>query len=222
MPEPEVPRQRRRRNSLTIDEVLAAAEQVAQEGIDALTIRAVANELQSSPMALYRYVATKEELVAGLLDRVLARIRLPPETADWVEDLRVFAHRHLELLTRHPWAITALMRNPYPGPSVLPIGEHALRILDRAGITGDGAVASFSGIIALNYGWASFAAARSTTAGDREAEPAALPTAPPAFPLTARVAEPMSRYGSKAHYERALNQLIAGIAASAGVLRQDA
>ncbi|QCP00817.1 hypothetical protein FCN77_20050 [Arthrobacter sp. 24S4-2] len=60
------------------------------------------------------------------------------------------------MLRDHPWAITPLIGHPYPGPNALPIGEAALRILRRAGITGDPAVAAFSGIVALNYGWATF------------------------------------------------------------------
>jgi AcrR family transcriptional regulator len=216
MPESEAPelqrRRRRTRNSLTLDAILDAAEAAAQDGFESLTIRAVATRLESSPMGLYRYFSTKEELVAALLDRVLGRIRLNPKGPDWVEDLVLFARRHRELLTEHPWAIAPLIRNPYPGPNVLPIGEHALEILRRAGMTGERAVALFSGIIALNYGWSSFAVARA--ASNPGGEALTLPAAPSQYPETVAVAEPMSRYGSDAHYELALAALLGGIEAS--------
>jgi AcrR family transcriptional regulator len=211
---PEGARPRRPRNSLTIEGILHAAEQVAEDGLEALTIRAVAARLESSPMGLYRYFRTKEELVAALLNRVLGRIRLEPAGADWAADLRLFARRHRELLTGHPWAIAPLISNPYPGPNVLPIGEHALAILRRAGLDGDDAVALFSGIIALNYGWSSFAVARAASGRAGSAPVGALPPVPPEYPETGAAAEPMNRYGSDAHYEVALDALLTGIAAS--------
>ncbi|WCI08043.1 TetR/AcrR family transcriptional regulator C-terminal domain-containing protein [Arthrobacter sp. OVS8] len=158
-------------------------------------------------MALYRHFDTKDELVDALLNRVLGRFCPPPGSARWIDELRDFARRHRELLNGHPWAIGALIGHPYPGPNALPIGETALRILGRGGISGDAAVATFSGIIALNYGWSSFVLARG-----REA-PATLPPAPrvSAEPRGCRLAG----YGSTAHYERVLDQLLAGVEAAA-------
>lgn len=92
----------------------------------------------------------------------------------------------------------------------------SLRILERGGIAGDAAVATFSGIIGLNYGWASFVITRAGGAGESLAEDLADPGVAQAFPLTASVAGPMSRYGSAEHYELVLAQLFAGIPAGAG------
>jgi hypothetical protein len=72
-------------------------------------------------------------------------------------------------------------------------------------------VATFSGIVALNYGWASFVMARSSGAGESLAEDVGNPAVAQAFPLTASVAGPMSRYGSAEHYGLVLGQLLAGI-----------
>lgn len=210
------PRSRRPRSSLTIEEILDVAERVAVGGIETLTIRAVATELGSSPMALYRYFKTKDELVDALLNRVLGRMEPPTESASWIQDLGVFARNHRDMLNRHQWAVTALFARPVPGPNALPIGEWALRILDRGGITDDAAVATFSGIIGLNYGWASFVVARTDGAGDSLAEDLVNPRVAQSFPLTASVARPMSRYGSLEHYELVLGQLLAGISSGAG------
>ena len=166
-------------------------------------------------MALYRYFSTKDELVDALLNRVLGRFERPNETDSWIADLRTFALKHRELLTGHPWAIAPLIAHPYPGPNALPIGETALRILQRAGISGDSAVATFSGIVALNYGWASFVIARAGGNGDRPVERASLPAESTQYALTVEVAEAMNRYGSDEHYERVLSQLLTGIVAGA-------
>jgi AcrR family transcriptional regulator len=213
--DPAPPRTRRPRSSLTVDGILDAAELVAARGFEGLTVRAVATELESSPMALYRYFTTKDELVDSLLDRVLGRFEVSPETEDWIVDLRTFALDHRRLLNEHPWAIAPLTLHPNPGPNALPIGEAALRILRRAGISGDDAVATFSGIIALNYGWSSFVVGKGRADDPENDQTAAQPlTVPGAYPLTGDVADVMSRYGSDDHYDTVLSQLLAGIDAN--------
>ncbi|MDQ0078503.1 TetR/AcrR family transcriptional regulator [Arthrobacter oryzae] len=184
------PRSRRARNSLTVDAILDAAEHVAATGFESLTVRAIAVALEAAPMSLYRYFATKDELVDALLNRVLGRFAAPPETADWPDDLAAFARNHRQMLREHPWAVTALIVHPYPGVNALPIGEAGLRILQGAGITGDAAVAAFSGIVALNYGWSSFVLAREAAEAASGGGAVQLPPAPPEFPLTAVVADP--------------------------------
>jgi hypothetical protein len=96
------------------------------------------------------------------------------------------------VLTTHPWAVGPIFNRPNPGPSAVRIGEHALGILERGGVSDDDAIAAFSGILALNYGWSSF-----TTARDLDA--------------TGTVAEQMGAYGSDEHYEFVLDQLLGGL-----------
>lgn len=175
---------RRARNSLTAAEILAAAETVAGGGLEALTIRAVALELAASPMALYRYFPTKDALIDALLDGALGRIRQPEPTEDWQHDLRAFARAHRAVLEDNSWAVIPLFSHPNPGPNAYRIGELAFGILARGGILGDPAVADFSALLALNYGWCAFGRSREK-----------LPT----------------EYGSEAHYERALDHLVSGI-----------
>jgi AcrR family transcriptional regulator len=55
----------------------AAAAVVDRDGIDGLTMRRVAEELDSSPMALYRHVRDKDELLVALLDRLVERLPRP-------------------------------------------------------------------------------------------------------------------------------------------------
>jgi len=186
--------------------ILDAAEAVASQGFDALTMRAVATRLGAAPMALYNHFADKDQLVDALLDRVLSRFDPPPPSTDWIEDLGGFARAHRRLLTGHPWAVAPLFTRPSPGLGAVRIGEHALAVLERGGITGDRAVAVFSGVIALNYGWASFVTVRDTSVG------AALRILPAEqFPLTVGVADEMGAYGSDEHYELVLGQLLGGL-----------
>ncbi len=210
-------RTRRPRGSLTPQAILDAAEAVAASGFDALTMRAVAAELGAVPMALYTHFATKDELVDALLDRVLGRFAPDPPTGDWVEDLRRFARAHRLLLTTHPWAVAPLFARPNPGLGSVRIGELALQILRGGGFSGSRAVAAFSGIVALNYGWSSFTTARdraqAATGDDIRAALAGLP--PADYPLTVEVAADLGAYGSDDHYELVLAQLLDGLRAAA-------
>ena len=210
-------RTRRPRGSLTPEVILDAAEEVAREGFDALTMRAVAARLSAVPMALYNHFATKDQLVDALLDRVLSRFETAPATYDWTEDLRRFARAHRRLLVRHPWAVAPLFNRPNPGLGAVRIGELALGILRRAGFSDRQAVAAFSGIIALNYGWSSFTTARDldpdSPGHDVGAMLAELPRTD--YPLTVDVAGEMGAYGSERHYDFVLDQLLSGLHATA-------
>ena len=205
---------RRPRGSLTREVILDAAEEVARTGFENLTIRAVAARLEAAPMALYNHFATKELLVGALLDRVLMRFAPVPASDDWVADLRAFARAHRRLLTEHPWAVAPLFSHPSPGIGAVAIGEHALGILKRGGLSDGVAVAAFSGVLALNYGWSSFTTARDLDPGGPSHDVAAQLMALPAdvFPLTVAVAGEMGAYGSDEHYEFVLDGLVAGFA----------
>jgi len=210
-----VKRTRRPRGSLTPELILDAAETVAARGFDALSMRAVAAQLDAVPMALYNHFATKEQLVDALLDRVLMRFAPAAPTDDWIEDLRVFARAHRRLLVTHPWAVAPLFSQPNPGLGAVRIGEHVLGILARGGLTDDVAVAAFSGLIAINYGWSSFTVARDLDPGGPSHDVAAMLSQLPreAFPLTVGVASAMGAYGSDEHYEFVLGCFLDGLRA---------
>jgi AcrR family transcriptional regulator len=215
------PRTRRPRGSLTPQVILEAAEAVAAQGFDALSIRAVAAGLGAAPMALYNHFATKEQLVDALLDQVLSRFEPEPPTDDWEHDLRRFARAHRRLLVEHPWAVAPLFTQPNPGMSSVRIGEIALEILRRGGFSHARSVAAFSGIIALNYGWSSFTAARDLDPeGPSQDVGAVLAQLPPAeYPLTVAVAAEMGAYGSDDHYDFVLDRFLAGLTDAGGGTR---
>ncbi len=179
-------------------------------------MRAVATELASSPMALYRYFATKDDLVDAMLDRVFGRLEAPTPSGDWSVDLKAFARAHRRMLERDRWVIIPIFSHPNPGANSIRIGEVALGILAEGGITGDDAVMAFSGILALNYGWCAFSIARpqvaqKDTADVMGATLAQLPVEH--FPHTVSVAEALGRYGTEQHYDGVLDRLVIGLAA---------
>jgi AcrR family transcriptional regulator len=169
--------------------------------------------------ALYRYFATKDELVNALLDRVLGRVELGTDSEDWSRDLADLAEAHRTVLAAHPWAVTVLFSHPSPGDNAARFGERLLHLLDRGGIRGEDAVAAFSAVLALNYGWCAFTVARQpsappgTGAPDLRVTLRALPAQE--YPHTTAVAEALADYGGDDQYTRALALLIRGVATAA-------
>jgi AcrR family transcriptional regulator len=194
--------------------ILEAAERVAEQGFEGFSMRAVAARLEAVPMALYNHFATKEQLVAALLDRVLGRFEPPPATDDWIEDLRAFARTHRRLLAHHAWAVAPIFTNPSPGLSSVRIGELALQILKRGELSNQEAVAAFSGLLAINYGWASFTAARDLDPDGPSHDVEAMLLQLPAehFPLTVATAAEWGSYGSDEDYEFVLGRFLNGLA----------
>ena len=90
---------------LTRDRVLSTAVALAdQDGIEALSMRKLAQALDVVPMALYRHVANKDELLGGMVDVVSGEIEPPLEGADWKTAIRARILSARRALLHPPWA----------------------------------------------------------------------------------------------------------------------
>jgi len=97
-------------------------------GLPAVTMRAVAESLGLAPAALYRYVASRDELVRLMADAALADLGTPPPTGAPGDDLVALAGAQLAVLRRHPWLVDAIATAP-PGPNGVGVLEAGLRAL---------------------------------------------------------------------------------------------
>lgn len=98
--------------------VLDAALRLADEqGLDAVTMHAVARRLQVTPMALYRHVDDKNALLDGLVELLLTEYPLPQATGEWDERLTVLADGIRDTARRHPAVFPLLLTRParHPG-----------------------------------------------------------------------------------------------------------
>jgi AcrR family transcriptional regulator len=94
-----------RRVRLNRDRVLRAAVSLADHiGIEALSMRRLAQELDVVPMALYKHVANKEELLDGMVETIVGEIDPPVLDADWKSAIRQRVLSARRALQRHPWA----------------------------------------------------------------------------------------------------------------------
>src|SRR5438477_2002143 len=87
----------------------AALEIVGKEGIDATSMRRVAQALDTGPASLYVYVANRDELLDLMLDRAVAQVPLPePDPARWREQLKELLHAQARMLTEDYPGLTRL------------------------------------------------------------------------------------------------------------------
>jgi AcrR family transcriptional regulator len=125
-----------RRRTLTRARVVAEAVTIiGADGIDALSMRALATRLGVVPGALYRHVRNKEQLHDLVLDGVLAEVDTEvDQSRAWTERVKVLAHRLRTVLESHP-GIAGLLKTRDPlGPHSLALAEAFLASLHEAGL----------------------------------------------------------------------------------------
>jgi len=121
--------------SLTRAAVLQTALELADEvGLERTSLRAVAQRLRVTPMALYRHVHGKEDLLDGMAEVVYGRLHLPAAGGDWWEELASLARSTRSVLLAHPAAVPLLARAP-AGPNGQALDDALRAVLLRAGFS---------------------------------------------------------------------------------------
>ena len=145
-----------RRPQLTRQRVVAEALAViAEQGVQALTMRSLATRLGVVPGALYHHVRNKRQLHDLLLDGVLAEVdvRLDPSLG-WTEQLKVLAHRLRRVLEQHPGVAGILKTRDPLGPHSLALAEAFLGPLQAAGFADRDAGLAFFLLVDYTIGFA--------------------------------------------------------------------
>ena len=143
------------RAPLSKERVLGTAVALAQrEGIEALTMRRLADELGVGAMTLYHYVPNKDALLDGMVDIVFAEIELPTADVDWKTALRHRALSTRAALNRHRWAVGLMESRTTPGPNSLRLHDAVLGTLREAGFSIEVTIQAYSVQDAYIYGFA--------------------------------------------------------------------
>ena len=115
--------------------MLQAALGLADEGgVDAVSMRKVADVLGVKAMSLYNHVANKDEVLDGMVDATYGEIAAPTPDADWQAQVREIAISAHEVFLRHPWA-AGLQMSVKPGPARLRYGDRLLGCFRDAGFS---------------------------------------------------------------------------------------
>ena len=142
------------RKPLSSARVLQAAVARADEaGLEAFSMRGLAQELGVVPMALYKHVANRDELLDGMVDIVFSEIELPSANLDWRSAMRRRAISTREAPKRHGWAI-GMVESRHPGPANLRNHNAVMGCLGKAGFSFKMAIHAYSVQDAYIYGFA--------------------------------------------------------------------
>jgi AcrR family transcriptional regulator len=150
-----IPRKARLSRELVLS---TALELVDTEGLDALTMRRLGQELGRDPMSLYRYAANRAALLDGVTELVLNELAIFPDDPDWQAQLRRIGHDLRLLALRHPNVVPLLVTRPLSTPLGLrPLGtlrplEQILALLIEAGFNPADALHVYRAYYGFLYG----------------------------------------------------------------------
>jgi AcrR family transcriptional regulator len=227
---------RRRRDPISRDAIVAAAIRLLDaEGLDALSMRRIADELNTGAASLYWHVGSKDGLLDLVFDEIIGegidQSTLPdPDPGKWREQLKAVAREQRNLSLRHPWVVRVSIGRIPMGPNALRYSEQVLAILRAGGLPPDLAVRGSHLLIATVNGFTldetgvGDGAAEDIESGMRQAADvardylAALPA--DSFPNLVELAGEFSYIDRDERFELLLDIFVDGLARKAAMSKE--
>jgi AcrR family transcriptional regulator len=126
------------RTPLNRERILDTAVALAdRDGVEAISMRRIANDLGVVPMALYKHVANKGELLDGMLDVVVGEIDPPRTDLDWKPAVRERILSARRALLHHPWASRVMESRTRPTPVVMAYMDSMIQMFLDGGFSID-------------------------------------------------------------------------------------
>lgn len=121
--------QEKKRRRLSPEAITEAAIRLADaEGLEAVSIRRVAAELDARAMSLYDHFASKRDLLVSMHDEAVGEMLVSkPLPEDWREAVAISARAMFAAYARHPWAIFVTVERVDPGPNSVKIAKQMAR-----------------------------------------------------------------------------------------------
>jgi AcrR family transcriptional regulator len=139
---------------LSRERIIDAAVEVAdREGLGAVTMRRLGQQLGVEAMSLYKHVADKNDVLAGIADRVASEFELPSRDVDWRMAIRASSIAAYAVLSRHPWAGPLLESDFDPGPARLAYLDAVVDVLHDAGFSLQDVAHAFGALDSHLYGF---------------------------------------------------------------------
>jgi AcrR family transcriptional regulator len=205
---------------LTKQAVLAQAIALLdEEGDDALTMRRLADRLGVVPMALYRHVANKDELIDGVIDLAVSQVQLPSSRLGWRSGLRELGHSVRRTMLAHPGLVAPLVTRPSLGTNGLVIGEYGLAVMLDAGFSVEHADRGPKAVLTYTIGFVALEVPRRRqgfSADGAEAPGLELSVElldPDQFPHTISIRPRAAEFVSDAQFDYGLERVLDGLAA---------
>ena len=126
----------RRRQPLSRDDIVEAAVRILDaEGVDALTVRRLGEELNTGSATLYWHIASKDELGELVYDHVMGEIELPePDPSRWEDQVKDLARQAYRVMLRHRDLVRLSLGRIPVGPNMLRVMQWTVGLLRAAGL----------------------------------------------------------------------------------------
>jgi TetR/AcrR family transcriptional regulator, tetracycline repressor protein len=189
-----------------------------RDGLDALSMRRIADELDTGPASLYRHVGSKDGLLDLVFDRVIGEQEVPdPDPERWREQVKQVARTMRATIARHP-AIARISLGRIPtGPNALQYIERLLAILRAGGLSDNLAVDGSQLLMLVVNGFGLEENVDATPAQAVEVVRDYFSSLPPErFPNLVAVAAELTNVDTDARFELLLDFFVDGLAARAG------
>ncbi len=221
---PSSPRPARR--SISRNLIIRLALEILREGgLDAVSMRRIAQGLGTGPASLYAHVRNKEQLYELMLDELLGDVAVPePDPSRWREQLKNVARRQLRVLTEYPGIARVAMQTTVPtGPNALRLAEGVLALLRAGGLDDRTAALAFDALALWCSAFALEVSAARTgetdaadTAGRGDLIAAYVAERPAEFPNLLSLGPTLNATPPQERFEFALEVFLAGLTAMAG------
>jgi AcrR family transcriptional regulator len=204
----------RRRGGVTVDDVVAAAIDIVDgEGVDALTIRRVAEACGLSPMGLYRHVRDKDDLLDRVVDAVVGPgLQDLQASGSWDQQVADLFRYLRRLFLDHPGVAVLCVLRPTPVIGVARFYARILAALAEGGFTGTDAVHAFDTLLMFMFGSVLWEIPRATT--DPRERLVAVAIGDEASTQIIERASELSRRDPTEYFEAGLNTILDGLRAS--------
>ncbi|GAA0948395.1 TetR/AcrR family transcriptional regulator C-terminal domain-containing protein [Kribbella koreensis] len=216
------------KQAASVEEIVASAVGIADaDGLEAVTMRAVGNELGRTAMSLYTYVVSRDVLIDLMYDSVHAELGEVRAGGDWRKAVARWSGKLRDLYLQHPWLLEIQSARPVLGPHEQQALESLLKILATAELAFEDRQAATSALFSIVKGAARQAADARAAIAKADAEwwaaagkalAEAAPDFAERFPESAAIATRQREYGAQPWvtaadqaFTRAIDLLIAGM-----------
>jgi AcrR family transcriptional regulator len=192
----------------------AALEFAERNGLDALTMRRLADHLGVGTMTLYGYFKDKDELLDAIVDVATAQLEIARGTGGWKEQLRALMVEIRRGLAEHPVGVLLRQRRPMWSPGALRVSEAGLQILLAAGFSKADAARAYRSLFNYTFGSAAFGLGEPSPELRQKARAALAALPPDEYPAqTGSAAELADAIGGEAQFIYGLDLVLDGLEA---------
>jgi AcrR family transcriptional regulator len=192
----------------------AALELLDRDGLEAVSMRRLADRLGVGTMTLYGYFASKDELLDAVIDAAVADREPMSLEGPWQDQLRQLMRAVRRSLGRHPSLVKVRAERPVLRPEALRFAESGLTILRDAGFSRKDAARAFRLLFTYVFGYVSFSPDEEAEAARNASRAATAALPPDEYPALSESSEELAdAMAGEATFDFGLDLIIGGLQA---------